>query len=78
MGISESPTLKTLLKFIQDSSYRCNLCGEIIYPTITGVDFESESISIATDKHDARGGLGNKILMDNICPECAKRATLFL
>ena len=71
---NESHTLQTLLKFIQGSSCKCSVCGKIIYPTITRVDIEPRQISIESNNYKALGGKGNKVLIDNVCPDCAKRA----
>ena len=48
-------------------SYKCNCCGKLIEPKISTKNGETIS---KIEKGEIRGGLGNKILKDNICTEC--------
>ena len=60
-----------ILAMFQANQYVCSICGKIISPK---VEFDADGkVDIAVDKAEARGGLGNKIIHGNICPECAKR-----
>ena len=69
--IEQFKNMTNILKDIELSkSYTCGVCGEVVKPKIY---FESGEIYIDVDKSSIRGGIGNKILQDNICDECAKK-----
>lgn len=56
---------------IKEQAYICSHCGKIIFPQ---VDWENKEIN--QDKCQIRGGIGNKIMKDNICRQCAKDTVL--
>lgn len=61
-----------ILNAIDSNSYTCPICKRKIYPKIDDVDFSNETISLSNDMCDFRGGLGNKVMTNKVCPECAK------
>jgi DNA-directed RNA polymerase subunit RPC12/RpoP len=62
-----------VLSAIESASYICSMCKQKVYPSIDNVDFKEETISLSNDMYDFRGGLGDKVLADHVCPECAKK-----
>jgi hypothetical protein len=71
MNIDEM-SAKDLLYHILGQSYLCPICHKVIYPTITEINVHPISLSLSQDKTQARGGVGNKIIQDNVCCECSK------
>jgi len=62
---------KDLLYFILGQSYTCSICHQVIYPIITEINVSPISISLSQDKTQSRGGIGDKLLQDNICVQCS-------
>lgn len=71
----EEMSAKDLLYYFVGQSYTCLICHKIIYPMITEIKVNPISLSLTQDKTQARGGRGNKVKLDNICPECGKAMT---
>ena len=42
-----------------------------IYPKIIKLNIDNIDVELESDKHTLNGGKGNKILVDNICEDCA-------
>lgn len=68
----EEMSAKDLLYYIVGQSYACSICHKIIYPKITEIKVHPISLSLTQDKTQARGGIGNNVIKDNVCPECGK------
>ena len=61
-------TLNQLLKEYISNSYTCSSCNKIIYPEVSIANNEFE---FNINKSTINGGIGSKILKDNICDRCA-------
>ena len=60
-----------ILAIFQVNQYICSVCGKIISPK---VEFDKDGkVDMTVDKAEARGGLGDKTILDNVCRECAKK-----
>jgi hypothetical protein len=60
-----------VIAMFQINQYICSVCGKIISPE---VEFDKDGkVDMTVDKAEACGCLGNKTLLDNVCPECAKK-----
>ena len=57
---------------IKKICYVCSKCGEIIFPDITQND--DGTINTSIEKSQIRGGLGNKVVKDNICNNCLEKS----
>ncbi|HCL4455175.1 TPA: hypothetical protein N2D10_003202 [Clostridium botulinum] len=68
MNLNESD-LKELFEEYNEQVYICSKCGRIVFPTLK---FNNDKISFVTNKGCIRGGVGNMILKDDICPTCMK------
>ncbi|MBY6842878.1 hypothetical protein [Clostridium botulinum] len=66
MNLNES-TLKKLLEEYNEQVYICSKCGRIVFPT---VKINDDKVDFLINKGCVSGGLGNKILKDNICSVC--------
>ncbi len=60
-------------KALEDNTFVCEICGKTIAPKVTA---NEHGIFVESDRTELRGGLGNKILKSNVCPECARRMTV--
>ena len=69
----EEMSAEDLLCHIKEQSYTCSICHKTIYPAITEININPISLSLSQDKTQARGGTGNKIIKDNVCPDCIKK-----
>lgn len=70
--------LKDLLVNLEFNSYICSMCDKKVYPIIKNVDLENLTLESEQTKYDLRGGLGNKILKDNICPICMAKSKSYV
>lgn len=68
---------KDMIKYLCSESYMCSVCGDKIYPIIKNLDLESNCMDVEINKNQFRGGIGNKIIQDNICNGCAKVFDIF-
>lgn len=59
-----------LYNLIKQNTYICSCCGNIIFPAI-------KNNEISQDKNNIRGGLGNKILKENVCNECVNKFAIY-
>lgn len=62
-----------ILNHYKSSCYICSHCGKIIFPK---VEFTNNYFKFSSEKASCYGGLGNKKIKDNICPECTKQSQL--
>lgn len=56
-------------------SFTCSLCGRTILTEF--VVHEDGTIEIKRENAQVRGGLGNRILYDNVCSQCIKKMSCF-
>lgn len=66
-----------ILQAIDSNTFICSMCGKKIYPVITDVDLEKETMSTVTSNNQIRGGLGNGVLKNNICDQCVSKSVEF-
>ena len=68
---NEELRILTLFGIIKAFTYKCEICGEIVFPKIIATgdgQFETivESIGIY-------GGVGDKVIHHKVCPNCVLR-----
>lgn len=57
-----------LFEVIKANTYKCGICGEIIFPKIiTAGDGKFDVIVNSTSIH---GGIGNEVIHNKVCPDC--------
>lgn len=71
---SESNRIASLYNAIKANTYVCDICGEIIFPTIItsgdgGYDVMKTSIEIID-------GTGNKAVCSHVCSDCAEKSII--
>lgn len=66
MNLNEEQIL-CLLSESSSLVYICSRCGKIIFPKASII---KDTINFDAKSYNVRGGLGNKVLKDNICEEC--------
>ncbi|BAO04721.1 uncharacterized protein CBO05P1_002 [Clostridium botulinum B str. Osaka05] len=72
MNLNKSD-FKKLLEEYSKQVYICSKCGRIIFPKL---EFNNDKISFVTNKGCVSGGLGNKVLKDNICSVCIEASNI--
>lgn len=63
-------TIETFLTCYSCGTFKCSLCGNIIYPKVIT---NEQGIYINDVRNEIRGGLANKPLMKNICERCTNK-----
>lgn len=61
--------VETFLTSYNSDTFRCSLCGNIVYPKVTT---DAHGIFISSNRNEIRGGFANKPLKQNICEKCAE------
>jgi hypothetical protein len=56
-------------------SFTCSLCGKTILAEL--VVHKDGTTAIKQESTQIRGGLGNQVLYDNLCSQCAKKMSCF-
>lgn len=64
--------LENILTFIEESTFKCSVCGVKVYPKITDVDVKKHEISIDNESYSLTGGIGNAKVLDNVCFTCCR------
>lgn len=71
---SEDAKILGLFEVIKANTYKCGICGEIIFPKIiTAGDGKFDVIVNSTSIH---GGIGNEIVHDKVCPNCVNNISV--
>lgn len=73
--MTDAEKLTTLYEVIKQNTYICSHCGKIIFPIVKTCD--DGSMDVCKDVYEVRGGLGNRVVRDNICKECYEMSLLF-
>lgn len=58
-----------ILRNVIMNTYVCNMCGRVIFPFVTFND-ENGMVEIERQDNSAYAGLGNKLVMKDICNNC--------
>lgn len=65
--------ISKIIEAFKSNQYICSICGKIISPYVT---FSRDKVHMTVDKAEARGGLGERVLLDNVCEDCKDKIGL--
>lgn len=68
-------TCEIVMHYVKGATYICSTCGTIVFPDVT-INSDGD-VSFTSESGTCTGGLGNKVLAKNVCPQCMKRVHLF-
>lgn len=70
---SESKVLG-LFEVIKTNTYKCEICGAIIFPQI--ITAGDNQFDIMVSSASIRGGVGNEVIHSKVCNECVRAMTI--
>lgn len=64
----EKANVLELFDVVKANTYKCSICGEIIFPKI--VSTGNSQFNVVVNSTSIHGGLGNGIIYKKVCPNC--------
>ena len=71
---NEDAKILGLFEVIKANTYKCGICGEIIFPKI--ITAGDGRFDVVVDSASIRGGLGNEVVCDKVCPNCVNNISI--
>lgn len=68
--MNETEKLLCLIEAFKANTYKCDICGEIIFPKVTTAG--DDNYDIMATVTSIYSGIGNKKIHNHVCPDCAK------
>lgn len=63
-----------LFEVIKSNTYKCEICGAIIFPQI--VTAGDNRFDVMVNSAEIRGGYGNKVIHSRVCNKCVESMTI--
>lgn len=63
-----------LFEVIKSNTYKCEICGEIIFPQI--VTAGDNRFDVMVNSAEIRSGYGNKVIHSRVCNKCVENMTI--